>query len=202
MLFHFKEYYCQNSLFLLLTLPLRCYQLIKSMVNGQCFLRSILHSVSVKKNFSGSSYIFYSSNGNYYNWDESKKICNEQSRYKLVSIESREEWNFLNRTIQKEDTIEYFIGLRKDASTGMWRWLSDNSTVNASNKGHWPWAKGQPSDGHSKSGENCAQMYRNYSSNFGRYNDVRCNLSLAKAGFICELTSGGGNRPLIRITRS
>ena len=150
----------------------------------------------MKKNFSGSSYIFYSSNGNNYNWDESKKICNEQSRYNLVSIESREEWNFLNRTIQKEDTIEYFIGLRKDASTKVWRWLSDNSTVNASNKGHWPWAKNEPNDGNSKSGENCAQMYRNYSSNFGRYNDVRCNLSLAKAGFICELTSGGGNNKI------
>ena len=68
------------------------------------------------KNFSGSSYIFYRSNGNWYNWERSKTIC-EQSGYNLVSIESREEWNFLNRTIQKEDTI-----------------------VNASSKGHWPWA--------------------------------------------------------------
>ena len=165
-------------------------------------LCSILHSAPVKKNFNGSSYIFYGSNGNKYNWYESKKICNEQSGYNLVSIESREEWNFLNRTIQKEDTTEYFIGLRKDAPASAWRWLSDNSTVNASSKGHWPWARGEPNGGHGKSEENCAQMYRNYSNNFGLYNDVGCNSPLAKAGFICELTSEGGNTPLIHITRN
>ena len=88
-------------------------------------LCSILNSDPVK-NFSGSSYIFYRSNGNWYNWEKSRAIC-EQSGYNLVSIESREEWNFLNQTIQKENTIEYFIGLRKDKSTGVWRWLSDNS---------------------------------------------------------------------------
>ena len=157
----------------------------------------ILHSVPVK-NFSGSSYVFYRSNGNGYNWERSKTIC-EQSGYNLVSIESREEWNFLNRTIQKEDTIEYFIGLWKDTSTGVWRWLSDNSTVDASNKGDWPWAKGQPNDGN---GEHCAQMYRNYLNDFGRYNDVRCSSVMSQAGFICEFKGGGGNRPLIHITRN
>ena len=159
-------------------------------------LCSILHSGPVK-NFSGSSYIFYGSNGNGYNWERSKTIC-EQSGYNLVSIESREEWNFLNRTIQKEDTIEYFIGLRKDASTKVWRWLSDNSTVNASNKGHWPWASGEPDD----NDENCAEMYRDYLKDFGRYNDVRCTSPLSRAGFICEFKGGGGNRPLIHITRN
>ena len=159
-------------------------------------LCSILHSAPVK-NFSGSSYIFYRSNGNRYNWERSKTIC-EQSGYNLVSIESREEWNFLKQTIQKENTTEYFIGLRKDP-TGVWRWLSDNSTVNVSNKGDWPWATGQPSDEHLT--ENCAQIYGNYKY-AGRYNDVLCSLSKAKAGFICEFKGGGGNRPLIHITRN
>ena len=166
-------------------------------MNRLC-LCSILHSAPVK-NFIGSSYIFYSSNGNWYNWERSKTIC-ELSGYNLVSIESREEWNFLNHTIQKEDTTEYFIGLRKDPSTGVWRWLSDNSTVNASNKGDWPWAKNEPNEGNGKS--NCAQMYRNYSSNFGRYNDVSCTSHLSHAGFICEFKGGGGNRPFIHITRN
>ena len=159
---------------------------------------SFLHS-AYEKNFSGSSYIFYSSNGNKYNWDGSKKICNEQSGYNLVSIESREEWNFLKQTIQKENTIEYFIGLRKDTSTKVWRWLSDNSTVNVTNKGDWPWATGQPSDEHLT--ENCAQIYGNYKY-AGRYNDVRCSLLSAKAGFICEFKGEGGNRPFIHFTRN
>ena len=159
-------------------------------------LCSILHSAPVK-NFSGSSYIFYRSNGRWYNWERSKTIC-ELSGYNLVSIESREEWNFLNQAIQKENTIEYFIGLRKDTSTGLWRWLSDNSTVNASNKGDWPWATGEPNDENFK--ENCALMYGNYKYNYGRYNDVSCTLSLKRAGFICEFKGRGGNRPLIHIT--
>ena len=161
-------------------------------------LCSILHSALVK-NFSGSSYIFYRSNGNRYDWERSRAIC-EQSGYNLVSIESREEWNFLKQTIQKENTIAYFIGLRKDPSTGVWRWLSDNSTVDASNKGHWPWASGEPSGDNFK--ENCALMYRNYNYNCGRYNDVSCTSPLSHTGFICEFKGGGGNRPLIHITRN
>ena len=159
-------------------------------------LCSILHSGPVK-NFSGSSYIFYGSNGNGYNWERSKTIC-EHSGHNLVSIESREEWNFLNQTIQKESTIEYFIGLRKDASTKVWRWLSDNSTVNASNKGHWPWARGEPYG----NDENCAEMYGDYLDNLGRYNAVSCTSHLSHAGFICEFKGGGGNRLLIHITRN
>ena len=162
-------------------------------MNTVC-LCSILHSVPVK-NFRGSRYIFHGSNGNWYNWETSKTIC-EQSGSNLVSIESPEEWNFLTQTIQKENTTEYFIGLWKDTSTGVWRWLSDNSTVDASNKGDWPWARGEPYG----NDENCAEMYRDYLNNFGRYNDVRCSDPKREAGFICELTGGGGNRPLIHIT--
>ena len=166
-------------------------------MDGVC-LCSILHSALVK-NFSGSSYIFYRSNGNLYNWERSKTIC-EQSGYNLVSVESREEWNFLNQAIQKENTIEYFIGLWKDPSTGVWRWLSDNSTVNASNRGDWPWAKGEPNE---RNGElSCAEMYRDHLHNFGRYNDVSCTIPLSQAGFICEFKGGGGNRPLIHITQN
>ena len=121
-------------------------------MDGVC-LCSILNSDPVK-NFSGSSYIFYRSNGNWYNWERSKTIC-EQSGYNLVSIESREEWNFLKKNIQKENTIKHFIGLWKETSTGLWRWSSDNSTVDASNKGHWPWASGEPNSENFK--ENCAE---------------------------------------------
>ena len=157
----------------------------------------ILHSAPVK-NFSGSTYIFYRSNGNGYYWERSKTICNKRSGYNLVSIESREEWDFLSQTIQKMKTTEYFIGLWKDTSTGVWRWLSDNSTVDASNKGLWPWARGEPTG----KDENCAQMYRDYLKDFGRYNDVSCTSSLSRAGFICEFKGGGGNRPFIHITRT
>ena len=156
----------------------------------------ILHSAPVK-NFNGSSYIFYGSGDKGYNWDESKKSC-EQSGYNLVSIESHEEWDFLSRTIRKENTFEYFIGLWKDTSIGVWRWLSDNSTMNASSTEQWPWSIDEPSGDN----ENCAQMYRHYRNYYGRYNDVKCSVPLARAGFICEFKGGGGNRYLIHITRN
>ena len=162
-------------------------------------LCSIVHSAPVES-FNGSSYIFYGNiSGKSYRWDGSKKLC-EQSGSNLVSIESRAEWEFLRKTIQNESTIQYFIGLRKDKSTGEWRWLSDNSTVSASNEGDWPWATREPNG---KNGaENCAQMYKDYLKDFGRYNDVSCTSTDAKSGFICEFRGGGGNRPLIHITRN
>ena len=157
-------------------------------------LCSILHSAPVKKNFNGSSYIFYGNViGKSYKWVGSKKNC-EQSGSNLVSIESRAEWEFLKKIILKENTIEYFVGLRKDKPTGVWRWLSDNSTVNASSEGRWPWAVGEPSNRRNTHEENCAQMYGKYEDNYGRYNDVSCTSPNARAGFICELRGGGGNR--------
>ena len=167
-------------------------------INGVCLYFILFLHLACEKYFHGSRYIFYESNGTQYNWDGSKKICNEQSGSNLVSIESPEEWNFLKQTIQKENTTEYFIGLWKDPSTGVWRWLSDNSTVDATNRGEWPWARGEPNSVQ----ENCAQMYRNYGRYHGRYNDVSCTSHIAGAGFICELTGGGDNRVLIHSKRN
>ena len=46
-------------------------------INGVClFFILFLHS-ACEKYFHGSRYIFYESNGTQYNWDGSKKICNE-----------------------------------------------------------------------------------------------------------------------------
>ncbi|XP_022786036.1 C-type lectin domain family 4 member E-like [Stylophora pistillata] len=148
------------------------------------------------KSCNGSTYIFNQSDG--YNWYTSKNVC-ELSGCALVSIESREEWNFLRQTIQNMPTEEYFIGLSKDAA-GVWRWLSDNSTVNASKNNGWPWAKGQPSDDGDL--EQCAQMYKDYTGQ-GRYNDMSCSLKMtgSKAGFICECKYGGEEKPA-RVTVS
>jgi len=76
-------------------------------------------------------------------------------------------------------TGEYFIGLRKDSDYGEWRWISDNSTVNAT-RGKFPWATNEPNgDG------NCAVMYKNYNENYGTFNDLHCRYRLV-AGYICE----------------
>ncbi|CAH3126248.1 unnamed protein product [Pocillopora meandrina] len=132
--------------------------------------------------YKGSSYTFHRNNSeNWYSWSNSRDLC-KNAGYDLVSIESYGEWNYLNQTIQTFKTGEYFIGLKKDISSEEWRWLSDNSTVNASRKGVWPWARSQPNNPNS---DHCAQMYKTHGGS-GRYNDVRCDLKLKQAGYICE----------------
>ena len=74
---------------------------------------------------------------------------------------------------------EYFIGLRKDGKSGEWRWISDNSKVNAT-RGTFAWAKYEPSgDG------DCAVMYKDYSQDYGEYSDFRCT-GVKWIGYICE----------------
>ncbi|KAL9973657.1 hypothetical protein ACROYT_G020139 [Oculina patagonica] len=92
--------------------------------------------------FDGSNYTFHVTSPWWLNWEESRRAC-KNTGSDLVSIESLKEWRFLNNTIQTMETTEYFIGLRKDSESGEWRWISDNSTVNAS-KGTFPWAKREP----------------------------------------------------------
>ena len=77
-------------------------------------------------------------------------------------------------------TGEYFIGLKKDSESGEWRWISDNSKVNAT-RGEFPWATGEPNgDG------SCSIMYKNYRGNIGKYNDLLCSWGYREPGYICE----------------
>ena len=112
-------------------------------------------------------------------------MCQKTGLGDLVSVESEEEWNFLNNTISKLTIAdEYFIGLRKDDQSGQWRWLSNKNTSQT----YLPWATGQPSgDG------KCADMYKNYRGNYGKYNDLDCTKA-ARRGFICELPVDGCNQ--------
>ena len=77
-------------------------------------------------------------------------------------------------------TIEYYIGLKKDSTSGEWKWISDNSKVSAT-RGTFPWARGEPSnDG------NCAVMYKDYLQAYGLFNDFPCNTQKIRRGYICE----------------
>ena len=112
-------------------------------------------------------------------------MCQTTGLGDLVSIESEAEWKFLNNTISKLTMAdEYFIGLRKDNQPGLWRWLS-NKVANGTDL---PWATGEP-NGDGK----CADMYKNYEGNYGKYNDLDCT-TVARSGFICELPIDGCNQ--------
>ena len=89
--------------------------------------------------------------------------------------------------------VKYYIGLTKDKRTGQWSWLSNGKAVNAST-GKFPWAKGEPGSG---DGANCATMYKDYRSDYGLFDDLKCFSSQSDAGYIGEMAvvcmNEGGN---------
>jgi len=127
--------------------------------------------------FGNSSYTFAENSPQFRNWIQSRNVCRNIGS-DLVSIESENERIFLKETIQKYATGEYFIGLRNVSES--WRWISDNSKVNAT-KGKFPWAKDNPSgDG------KCAVIYRHYRDDYGLFNDLSCTEKRVITGYICE----------------
>ena len=129
--------------------------------------------------FGQSSYTFHKTSAvQKLNWEESRRRCKDTGS-DLVSIESKKEWIFLENITQTRETAEYFIGLRKDSKSGDWKWISDNSKVDAIRE-KFPWAKDEPNgDG------NCAVMYKDYMQDYGLFNDLSCT-EKQRDGYICE----------------
>ena len=113
-------------------------------------------------------------------WEKSENLC-EQIGSKLVSMERlTAELSFLtNRSeILKMNTTEYYIGLKKYGQK--WVWISDNSKLEETETGKFPWATGQPmGDG------NCAKMWSTSPWTY-EYDDVKCTTIKTNIGYICE----------------
>ena len=99
-----------------------------------------------------------------------------------MSIEEVEERNFVKNIIKNLTATKYFIGLKED--NGKWKWLSNQTTVDSS-QGKSPWAPGQPSGTPYRNEMNCATIYGNYKSYFGRFDDLSCRRLLRDSGHIC-----------------
>ena len=118
-------------------------------------------------------------------WEESKNLC-EQDGSKLVSMERlRAELKFLQTQseVLKMDTTEYYIGLRKNGQK--WIWVSDNSTLEETEKSNFPWAVKEPSGT-----GNCVKMWRLKRSPWTYvFDDTKCRVYSSNLGYICERTS-------------
>ena len=120
-------------------------------------------------------------------WENSKNLC-EQSGSTLVSMERlRAELSFLTNQSEtlKMNTTEYYIGLKKYGQE--WIWISDNRTLEETEKGKFPWHTRQPSGN-----GNCAKMWHKESTSplTYLYDDVECtSMSTRKTGYICEKPS-------------
>ena len=81
------------------------------------------------------------------------------------------------------NTTEYYIGLRKKGQK--WIWVSDNSTLEETERGNFPWARDEPSGN-----GNCVKMWL-YKTNPWTYlyDDVDCSVDKPDIGYICERIS-------------
>ena len=117
-------------------------------------------------------------------WEESKNLC-EQNGSKLVSMERlRAELNFLENQSEalKMNTSEYYIGLRRKDQK--WRWVSDNSALEETKRGHFPWASGEP-----QGNGNCVKIWRQKTNPWTYvYDNVKCTVYTTNIGYICERT--------------
>ena len=116
-----------------------------------------------------SSYIFSTS---VRDWNNSRRVCNDQG-FDLVSIETEEEWQFINDEIQKRGTWNssaWHIGLWKIG--GVWSWLSGEE-LNISK-----WRDSEP-DGNDD--------YAEISRNGGLFDGIS---RIDKNAYICEIPGG------------
>ena len=120
--------------------------------------------------FKNSSYIF-SKTGRY--WDDHKRVCTYQKGY-LVSIETEEEWQFINQEIQKRstrNTSAWHIGLEN--KSGVWTWLSGKQLS------IWKWRDSEPGDNDKR-----AEIFKNG----GLFNGI--SQDDEKNAYICEMPGG------------
>ena len=121
------------------------------------------------------------------------EVC-ENGGSLLVSIESKEEWDFLSRSIKGGilSLERWFIGLRKlSKQSYQWCWVSDNKTCVVGDRGQRTlsrWKIGEPSgDG------DCADMESGRFGKNGTYSDTNCRVVYGDRGYICESKFGKEN---------
>ena len=115
-------------------------------------------------------------------WLFNRETCQNQGG-DLVSIETEEEWKFINDEIQRRNTKYYIstwsIGLTKKA--GNWTWVSERPLT------IYKWGKGEPSGEHEK-----AIMYKRSSNGkpgvfgstaWGNWHAYICEISRGKFSF-------------------
>ena len=126
----------------------------------------VMLSGDCKLSFDSSCYSF---NTEQSTWPNNRKKCMEKGG-DLVSLETEEEWAFVNEQIQKLNTEEWHIGLQKEEG---WQWVSGKPLTITK------WQGGQPSgDGP------FVVMAKEYPPNtFGLFNDLP---DYVPRGYICE----------------
>ena len=111
-------------------------------------------------------------------WGFNQRTCRDQGG-DLVSIETEEEWMFINNEIRKRSFKFYHIGLEKKAD--MWTWLSGKPLTICQGGGNRP-----------SRGKYVAVIFN------GSTSDIQCTINYfgiyygryKRAAYICEISNG------------
>ena len=116
-------------------------------------------------------------------WLRNREACRNQGG-DLVSIETEEEWNFINDEIQRRNTWnhgnknKWDIGLTKKA--GNWTWVNGRPLT------IYKWGKGDPSGEH-----DAAFMYKlSNNGEQGVFGSVNGTSRKNWSAYICEISRG------------
>ena len=175
---HFLLLYCDCDHSFLCLNHCYYYHFVYHHYDNQYFCFRFYHFVGCSNiTFKNSWYIF-SVHGWCWLWN--RETCQRQGG-DLISIETEEEWKFINDEIQRRNTLynrsKWSIGLTKKA--GNWTWVSERPLTIRK------WGKGEPSGEH-----DAAFMYKWFSNGtravFGSVNST----SAPWQAYVCEISKG------------
>ena len=164
--------------FYIFTVVYNCHnnQFVYHLYDDDYFFR-LYHFVECPKITFNNSWYIISVSG--WSWSWNRVICQSQGG-DLISIETEEEWNFIDNEIQRRNNTNYdnrwSIGLEKMA--GNWTWVSGRPLTICK------WGKGEPSGEHNATFMN--KLNRNGEQGvFGSINRLRQGYA-----YICEIANG------------
>uniref|UniRef100_A0A672HMI0 Selectin P n=1 Tax=Salarias fasciatus TaxID=181472 RepID=A0A672HMI0_SALFA len=102
------------------------------------------------------------------NWTVARQWCQANFKDMVVIQNQRENDYVVSLLPNRTKSPYYWIGITKNHKNETWTWIGNNSTW----IGEHSWAPNEPNNNHST--EFCVEIYVNYKSNRGQWNDEKC----------------------------
>ncbi|KAM5148560.1 E-selectin [Mantella aurantiaca] len=107
-----------------------------------------------------------------YNMDYNAALNYCKEKYtSMVAIQNQEENKHLNNILPYNNAY-YWIGIRKNLSTGNWTWVGTNKVLTKEAEN---WAAKEPNNLSDKKNEDCVEMYVKRTNDEGKWNDEPCS---------------------------
>ncbi|XP_068130012.1 E-selectin-like [Hyperolius riggenbachi] len=103
-------------------------------------------------------------------YDEAYTFCTTKYTA-MVAIQNREENTYLNNILPLNPSY-YWIGIRKNTTTGDWTWVGTKKKLTEEAKN---WANREPNNLNKNKNEDCVEMYVKRPTEEGKWNDISCS---------------------------